>query len=102
MPILEEVAFLHRASRTLLLTDLAFHPTPASRPGARLWCRLTRTGDFGPNAVARLTVRDRAAVRASLEHILGWDFDRVTVTHGDVLETGGQEAFRRGWARLRP
>jgi hypothetical protein len=101
MPALNEVAFLHRASRTLLLTDLAFHPTPASSRGARFWCWITRTGDFGPNAVARFTVRDRGAARASLDHVLGWDFDRVTVTHGDVLETGGKEAFRRGWSRLR-
>ena len=48
MPVLNEVAFLHRASRTLLLTDLAFHPTPASPRGTRLWCRLARTGAFGP------------------------------------------------------
>lgn len=100
MPVLNEVAFFHPASRTLLLTDLAFHPTPASGLGTRVWCRLTRTGDFGPNAVARLTVRDRAAARASLDRVLAWDFDRVTVTHGEVLETGGKEAFRRGWSRL--
>jgi hypothetical protein len=98
MPYLNEVAFLHRASRTLLLTDLAFHPTPSSSRGLRFWCRLTRTGPFGPNQVVRLTIRDRAAMRASLDHLLAWDFDRVTVTHGDILETGGKEALRRGWA----
>ena len=96
---MNEVAFYHPASRTLLLTDLAFHPTPTSSRGLRFWCLLTRTGPFGPNQVVRFTVRDRAAVRASLDRILAWDFDRVTVTHGEVLESGGKDAFRRGWKR---
>jgi hypothetical protein len=39
-------------------------------------------------------------VRASLERILAWDFDRVVVTHGDVVEHGGAEALRHAWAPL--
>ena len=99
--LLNEVAFFHRASRTLLLTDLAFHPTEASRPGLRRWTRLTRVRDgFGPNALVRLFIRDRRAARASLDRILDWDFDRVTVTHGELLESGGREALRRAYAWL--
>jgi hypothetical protein len=101
MPVLEEVVFLHRPSRTLLLTDLAFHPTEASRPGLRFWCRINRVQHgFGPTLMLRLFVRDRAALRASLDRVLAWDFDRVSVTHGEVLETGGREALRRAWAWL--
>jgi len=101
MPYMNEVTLLHRPSRSLLLADLAFHPTPASRPGLRFWTRLTRVpGDFGPNAVGRLCVRERAAARASIDRLLAWDFERVIVTHGEVLERGGREALRRGWAYL--
>jgi hypothetical protein len=101
IPAISEVAFLHAASRTLLLTDLAFHPTPASSPGLRRWTRLSRVRDgFGPNAVVRLLIRDRRALRASIERVLAWDFDRVTVTHGEVLEHGGREALRKAWAWL--
>jgi hypothetical protein len=32
--------------------------------------------------------------------VLAWDFDRVTVTHGEPLETGGKEALRRAYAWL--
>lgn len=100
-PYISETVFLHRPSRTLLVTDLAFHPTPASPPGLRRWTRLTGLrGDFGPNAMVRLLIRDRAAFRASLERVLAWDFDRVTVTHGEVLETGGRAALERAYAFL--
>jgi hypothetical protein len=101
IPILEEVAFLHPASRTLLLTDLAFRPTPGSPRGLRRWARITRVrGGFGPNAVVRRAVRDRAALRRSLDRVLAWDFDRVTVTHGEVLAVGGRAALRRAWEWL--
>ena len=99
--LLNEVVFFHRASRTLLLTDLAFHPTEASRPGLRRWTWLTRVRDgFGPNALVRAFIRDRRAARASLDRILAWDFDRVTVTHGELLESGGREALRKAYAWL--
>jgi len=100
IPILEEVAFLHPASRSLLLTDLAFHPTGASSPGLRRWARISRIRGFGPNALVRLGIRDRAAVRRSLDRVLAWDFDRVVVTHGEVLESGGRAALRRAWEWL--
>jgi hypothetical protein len=101
IPHLNEVAFFQEASRTLLLTDLAFHPTAASSPGLRRWTWLTRVRDgFGPNGVVRLLIRDRSALRASLDRVLAWDFDRVTLTHGELLEKGGREAFRKAWAWL--
>jgi hypothetical protein len=64
--------------------------------------RLLRSYDrFGPSRLDPLLVRDRQAARESLEHILTWDFDRIVVAHGDdILETGGQEALRSGYAWL--
>ena len=37
---------------------------------------------------------------AAMEKILAWDFDRVIVCHGEVLETGGREALREGYRWL--
>ncbi len=37
---------------------------------------------------------------AAMEKILTWDFDRVIVCHGEVLETGGREALREGYRWL--
>jgi glyoxylase-like metal-dependent hydrolase (beta-lactamase superfamily II) len=64
--------------------------------------RLLRSyGHFGPSTLDPWLIRDRGAARASLERILGWDFDRVVVAHGDVLEHGGREALRQGYRWLR-
>jgi hypothetical protein len=100
-PYENEVVFLHRASRTLLLCDLAFHFGPGAAAPTRLLMRLLRSyGRFGPSTLDPWLIRDRRAARESLERILAWDFDRVVVAHGDVLESGGQEALRRGYAWL--
>jgi hypothetical protein len=55
---------------------------------------------FGPTYLERLLVRDRAAARRSLERILAWDFERVVVAHGAVLESGGREALRAAYTWL--
>jgi Domain of unknown function (DUF4336) len=100
-PILEEVVFLHPASRTLILTDLAFNVPAGRTAGARLFYLLTgAAGRFGPHRMVRLTIRDRRAARASMDTILGWDFERVIVSHGDVLETGGRDRLAAAFAFL--
>ena len=86
-PRVNEVVFLHRRSRTLVLTDLAFNVEHAPSLAGRAFFRLT--GVYGRVASSRLmraVTRDRVAARASAERILGWDFERVIVAHGDVIE----------------
>jgi hypothetical protein len=100
-PYENEVVFFHRASRTLILCDLAFNFGPRSDAPTRWLMRLLRSyGSFGPSKLDPLLIRDRAAARESLERILAWDFDRVIVAHGEVLASGGREALRRGYGWL--
>jgi hypothetical protein len=101
MPYVNEVVFFHPASRTLILTDLAFNVARDQTAGARAFYWLVgAAGRFGPHRGIRFLIRDRRAARASVATILQWDFDRVTVTHGAVLETGGRERFAAAFAFL--
>jgi hypothetical protein len=100
-PYENEVAFCHRTSRTLILCDLAFNFRERTHPFTRLLMQAIRSyGRFGPSRLDPLLIRDRRLARASLERILSWDFDRVVVAHGDVLESGGRAALREGYAWL--
>ena len=100
-PYENEVVFFHRASRTLLLCDLAFNFGPRTATPTRLLMKLLRSyGRFGPSKLDPLLIRDRDAARRSLERILDWDFDRVVVAHGEILERGGREALRSGYSWL--
>lgn len=100
-PFENEVAFCHLASRTLILCDLAFNFGPRAAPATRLVMKLLGGyGRLAPTRLDPLLIRDRAAARASLERILSWDFERIIVAHGEVLETGGRATLRQGYAWL--
>jgi len=101
-PYENEVAFFHPASRTLVTCDLAFNFGPSAPLATRLLMGAIRSyGRLGPTKLDPLLIRDRRAARESLERILGWDFDRVIVAHGDVQERGGHALLADGYAWLR-
>lgn len=101
MPRMNEVVFLHRPSRSLILSDLAMNVRAPADLAERLAFSLAGAWDrFGPTRLCRRLMRDRAAVRASIDQILQWDFDRIIVGHGTTIETGGREAFREAFAFL--
>jgi hypothetical protein len=95
-----EVALFHRASATLVLTDVAFHMIRVERRLDRALWRLAGVPPaFGPSRTARLLLlRDRALARAFLERVLAWPFRRVLVAHGEPLEADAHAAFRRAFA----
>jgi len=101
-PPLNEVVFFHPATRTLILTDLAFNLPMETRRKSPLFRMLWDVGHFGPHRFVRLRgIRDWEAARDSIERILRWDFDRIIVSHGDVLERGGHELLAGAFAFLR-
>ena len=98
---INEVVFLHRASRSLIVGDLAMNFGPHSPRLTRLAARAGGMyGRLRPTPLFRMLTRDTDAARASLERILAWDFDRVVVGHGAIWESGGRDALRREWARV--
>jgi len=101
LPMTNEVVFFHPASRTLIVTDLAFHIGP-DRPALTRWAfsLLGAYRRLAPTFLERLIIRDRARFRASLQHVLEWPFERVVVAHGSVLEAGGRRELARGYAWL--
>lgn len=99
--VLNEVELFHRKTRTLITGDLCFNI------GSRwpLRTRLLAWGPrmrprLGPTVAFRLGIRDRKAARRSVERILEWDFNRVLPGHGEIVETGGKDKFKRDFAWL--
>jgi hypothetical protein len=83
-PRLNEVAFLHRPSRTLIVSDLVFNVRVPKGLGTALVLRLMGThGRLAQSRLWRLYGKDRAAIRQSLERLMAWDFERVLPGHGD-------------------
>ena len=96
-----EIAFFHRASRTLLLEDIiGSHGIHRGQP---LVNALIRVGGIeqpgGVPCDIRAITRDRTAARAWAERVLDWDFDKVVAAHGPVVRTDAKEMVRQafGW-----
>jgi glyoxylase-like metal-dependent hydrolase (beta-lactamase superfamily II) len=95
MPEYGEVVFFHRPSRTLVVSDLVFNYSPAqaaSDPGG--------ADGLGPHSRIRSAISDPNALRDSIENVFRWPFDRVIVSHGQIVESDGHARFRKGFAFL--
>jgi hypothetical protein len=94
-----EVAFFHRASGTLVLTDLIVNLEPQKLPWAtRAFAKITGTlaPDGKAPAYLRLIVRMRHREAAdAATRLLSWQPERVIFTHGRWFESDGAAALRR-------
>lgn len=98
VPAIDEVVFLHRATRTLILTDLCFNMQRSDSLVTRAFMRVSAAWQrFTPSRLFKSFIKDRDALRGDVERLLEWDFDRVIVAHGDVLEQGGPAALRAAY-----
>ncbi|WP_437729067.1 DUF4336 domain-containing protein [Sorangium sp. So ce861] len=99
VPYISEHVFLHARSRTLIVTDLLFNVHEVRNFGMKAFLWLG--GAWKKTAqdhVWRVLVRDRAAAARSVADVLAWEFERVVVAHGDVIEGDAKDRARRALA----
>ena len=98
---LNEVACYHSDSRTLILTDLCFNIGADVPAWTKLFFSLNGAyNNFGPSRMMRSMIDDRESLLESVTEILSWPFERVIVSHGEVIEHNGQKAMREAFAFL--
>jgi hypothetical protein len=97
-----EVAFFHKPSQTLLLTDLIENitdQTPNTNWLLKLWWKAVfhMWNNPKPAPEYQLGWKDKAAARQSLQRILDWDFDRIVLSHGDLIDKEAKATAREAW-----
>lgn len=99
-----EVAFLHRASRTLLLTDLLANLEADRLPAAtRIFARVN--GMLAPDGRAPLYLRAALLARrkkagAAMDKILSWKPERVIFAHGRWFRKDGAARLAEAYSWL--
>lgn len=92
---INEHAFFHRASRTLILADLLFHFPPATHGWPRFFAqkfmRLPRL--IGISSFFRLLIRDKDLFARSMRDLLKWDFQQIVVAHGEPITVNARAVF---------
>lgn len=99
MPQYQEFSFVHKASKTLIVTDLAFNIKNPKGLGS--WIILNMFGTYDRFAVSRLyinSVRDKKAFTQSIQEIFTHDFERIVVSHGEPIETNGKALLKTALA----
>jgi glyoxylase-like metal-dependent hydrolase (beta-lactamase superfamily II) len=101
VPAVGEVVFFHPDSKSLIAADLVFN---IGKPKGLTSQIVFRTvGTYGRLAQSRLwrwTRKDAEALRRSYEHVLAWDFERIIVCHGAIVEEHAKDRLRdaMSWA----
>ena len=99
---LSEVVFLHRPSKTLVVTDLVFNIHGARGLSAFVLSVMSRAlGKVEQSRLVRWLTKDRQAAGKSVESLLELPFERLVMAHGDVVEKGARSELSAGtwWMR---
>ena len=101
--LMREVAMFHRASRILILVDLIENFTDATPHigwGLKVLFKyvLRMWDNPRPAPEYRMGWSDRGKAAQSLRRILAWDFERIVLAHGDLIERDAREVAAAAWA----
>lgn len=96
--ILNEIVFLHRESHTLILTDTAYHFDATFPFTSQLVFRvLGGYKQLKPSWLEKIATTEKQKVKQAIEQILAWDFNRVIMAHGSIIETEAKEKLKQGY-----
>jgi hypothetical protein len=103
VPLVNEVAWFHPASATLIMTDVLQCWCGDLPWAAALYGRLTGVlNQLDVPRTVRLVTRDRASVAGSARAILQWPFTRVITGHNAIVEQDAHAAVARAFSRFGP
>jgi glyoxylase-like metal-dependent hydrolase (beta-lactamase superfamily II) len=96
---IHETMLFHRASRTLVTSDLLYNYQAEHYPGEKAMFRLI--GCYGAPSVAfyhRFVIRDKAAVKELVAQVREWAPRRIVMSHGRIVEDdNAAEIFAAAW-----
>eukprot|EP00877_Chromochloris_zofingiensis_P010952 jgi/Chrzof1/610/Cz01g22100.t1 len=90
-PFFHEVVFLHKPSKTLIVTDLVWN-YPNRLSGGSWWWKQGMDKVYAP-FYKKFMIKDRAQFDAAMQRILSWDWDRILPCHGDVIDKDARGGF---------
>jgi hypothetical protein len=102
-PLIEEVLFFHKGSRTVILDDLIQnHPRVKGKPFLNALFKLGGVAypHGGVPLDIRLSFTNRDLARRSLEKLLSWDFDKLIIAHGVCIEKDAKPFVERAFRWL--
>lgn len=95
----EEWILCHRATGSLILTDLILNVPRPDNPLGRVTGAIMDEGRGAkPSRLVKAAIlggRDLKRARALVNQILSWDFERIIMAHGAIIPRDGKRILRR-------
>ncbi len=97
-----ETVFFHRASKTLIVTDLIEYigdKTPGAGGVLKFWWKAVfhMWNHPRPAPEYQMGWKNKKLVKHCLEGVLAWDFERIILAHGDNIESRAREMAEEAW-----
>lgn len=99
----KEAVFFHRASRTLIVTDLIEAIDTAKLPAhcrPFVWLNGIDNTDGKMPPLLRWTYKNKAALAEDIETLVNWKPRRIILAHGDCYEANGAAELQRAFRKL--
>ena len=94
MPRINEVVFFHTSSRSLICSDFVFNIREESNLVMKfLWYLAGAYKNFGQDRIWRMLVKNKEETTESVNRILGWDFRRIVMAHGEIINCDNKELY---------
>lgn len=104
--IINEVAFFHQSTKTLILVDLIENIGDDYTHEAGLllqfWWKAVLNMWNNPKAAPeyQLGWGDKSVVKKSLNRILAWDFKKIILAHGNLIESDAHAVATKAWENV--
>ena len=96
--LVNEWVFFHPKSRTLILTDTAFHFDNSFPLITQFAARVIGGyNSLSPSVLEKVASTEKGKVKIAVQKILTWDFERVIMAHGSIIESQGKQKFKAGY-----
>lgn len=92
-----EVDFYLSRQKVLLCADALLNISTLDAWSSRIAARLMKNSAPGLGWMEPLMVRDRRLARRQVDRILAWDFDRIILAHGSMIDRDGPAVVRRAY-----
>ncbi len=100
--MLNETVFFHQPSRSLIVSDVIENFETSTHWPTRAYLKLGGIhGKPGLSLPLRLIFRDKKRARRAIDEVLRWDFDRIVLAHGDIIESGGRDTLKDAYTWLK-
>lgn len=96
--LMNEFVFFHPESSSLILTDTAFHFDDSFPLVTQLAFKtIGNYKKLSPSIIEKLATQEKEKVKQAVKKVLVWDFKRVIMAHGSIVENDAKPKFQEGY-----